>query len=262
MGLQRYGKGDWKSISRNAVVSRTPTQVASHAQKYFLHLNSIKKDKKRSSIHDITIAHHDDHASNSDSIEAALEDPTTYFTAYNHHHQAFGYGKGYWKSISRNAVVSRTPTQVASHAQKYFLRLNSIKKDKKRSSIHDITTAHHDDHASNSDSIEGALEDPTSYFTAYNHHHQAFGYGKGDWRSISRNAVVSRTPTQVKSHAQKYFLRLNSIKKDKKRSSIHDITIAHHDDHASNSDSIEAALEDPTTYFTAYNHHHQAFGFA
>ncbi|CAK7331955.1 unnamed protein product [Dovyalis caffra] len=54
IGLQKYGKGDWRSISRNAVVSRTPTQVASHAQKYFLRLNSVKKDKKRSSIHDIT----------------------------------------------------------------------------------------------------------------------------------------------------------------------------------------------------------------
>ncbi|KAJ0084307.1 hypothetical protein Patl1_30377 [Pistacia atlantica] len=53
-GLEKYGKGDWRSISRNAVVSRTPTQVASHAQKYFLRLNSMKKEKKRSSIHDIT----------------------------------------------------------------------------------------------------------------------------------------------------------------------------------------------------------------
>ena len=31
--------------------------------------------------------------------------------------------------------------QVASHAQKYFIRLNSLnKKDKRRSSIHDITS--------------------------------------------------------------------------------------------------------------------------
>lgn len=54
IGLQKYGKGDWRSISRNAVVSRTPTQVASHAQKYYLRMNSVKKEKKRSSIHDIT----------------------------------------------------------------------------------------------------------------------------------------------------------------------------------------------------------------
>ncbi|XP_058087636.1 transcription factor SRM1-like [Magnolia sinica] len=57
IGLQKYGKGDWRSISRNAVVSRTPTQVASHAQKYFLRVNSVKKDKKRASIHDITTVH-------------------------------------------------------------------------------------------------------------------------------------------------------------------------------------------------------------
>eukprot|EP01018_Ginkgo_biloba_P028763 Gb_28292 [translate_table: standard] len=54
MGLSEYGKGDWRSISRNFVVSRTPTQVASHAQKYFIRLNAGIKDKKRSSIHDIT----------------------------------------------------------------------------------------------------------------------------------------------------------------------------------------------------------------
>jgi SHAQKYF class myb-like DNA-binding protein len=57
LGLTKFGKGDWRSISRNFVVSRTPTQVASHAQKYFIRLNSLnKKDKRRSSIHDITDA--------------------------------------------------------------------------------------------------------------------------------------------------------------------------------------------------------------
>jgi SHAQKYF class myb-like DNA-binding protein len=54
LGLTKFGKGDWRSISRNFVTSRTPTQVASHAQKYFIRLNSINKDKRRSSIHDIT----------------------------------------------------------------------------------------------------------------------------------------------------------------------------------------------------------------
>lgn len=54
IGLEMYGKGDWRSISRNVVITRTPTQVASHAQKYFLRQNSGKKERKRSSIHDIT----------------------------------------------------------------------------------------------------------------------------------------------------------------------------------------------------------------
>ncbi|KAG6522818.1 transcription factor MYBS1-like [Zingiber officinale] len=54
LGLDKYGKGDWRSISRNFVISRTPTQVASHAQKYFIRLNSMNRDRRRSSIHDIT----------------------------------------------------------------------------------------------------------------------------------------------------------------------------------------------------------------
>lgn len=37
-------------------------------------------------------------------------------------------------------MVTRTPTQVASHAQKYFIRQLSGGKDKRRASIHDITT--------------------------------------------------------------------------------------------------------------------------
>ncbi|MCL7024361.1 hypothetical protein MKW94_025308 [Papaver nudicaule] len=54
LGLDKCGKGDWRSISRNFVISRTPTQVASHAQKYFIRLNSMNRDRRRTSIHDIT----------------------------------------------------------------------------------------------------------------------------------------------------------------------------------------------------------------
>jgi SHAQKYF class myb-like DNA-binding protein len=54
LGLTKYGKGEWRNISHNFVHTRTPTQVASHAQKYFIRLNSGGKDKRRSSIHDIT----------------------------------------------------------------------------------------------------------------------------------------------------------------------------------------------------------------
>lgn len=52
-GLQKLGKGDWRGISRNFVATRTPTQVASHAQKYFLRQNNISKKKRRSSLFDV-----------------------------------------------------------------------------------------------------------------------------------------------------------------------------------------------------------------
>ena len=54
MGLDKCSKGDWKTISRNFVRTRTPLQISSHAQKYFNRLNSTNKQRKRSSMHDIT----------------------------------------------------------------------------------------------------------------------------------------------------------------------------------------------------------------
>lgn len=61
MGLKKYGKGDWRNISRNYVITRTPTQVASHAQKYFIRQLSGGKDKRRASIHDITTVNLNEH---------------------------------------------------------------------------------------------------------------------------------------------------------------------------------------------------------
>ncbi|XP_019228818.1 PREDICTED: transcription factor MYB1R1-like isoform X2 [Nicotiana attenuata] len=52
VGLEKLGKGDWRGISRNFVTTRTPTQVASHAQKYFLRQNSLNRTKRRRSLFD------------------------------------------------------------------------------------------------------------------------------------------------------------------------------------------------------------------
>lgn len=53
LGLQKLGKGDWRGIARNYVISRTPTQVASHAQKYFIRQTNVSRRKRRSSLFDI-----------------------------------------------------------------------------------------------------------------------------------------------------------------------------------------------------------------
>lgn len=53
LGLQKLGKGDWRGIARNYVVSRTATQVASHAQKYFIRQTNVSRRRRRSSLFDI-----------------------------------------------------------------------------------------------------------------------------------------------------------------------------------------------------------------
>ncbi|KAK9066207.1 hypothetical protein SSX86_013528 [Deinandra increscens subsp. villosa] len=53
LGLQKLGKGDWRGIARNYVLSRTPTQVASHAQKYFIRQCGATRRKRRSSLFDM-----------------------------------------------------------------------------------------------------------------------------------------------------------------------------------------------------------------
>ncbi|KAI9099615.1 hypothetical protein K1719_024620 [Acacia pycnantha] len=47
LGLERYGRGEWRSIARHLVPSKTPTQVASHAQKYFQKLKNPKSRPRK-----------------------------------------------------------------------------------------------------------------------------------------------------------------------------------------------------------------------
>jgi len=57
IGLEKCGKGAWRQISREFVKTRTPSQVASHAQKFFIRQQNDGKNKerRRASIHDLVL---------------------------------------------------------------------------------------------------------------------------------------------------------------------------------------------------------------
>ncbi|KAI5408790.1 transcription factor DIVARICATA [Lathyrus oleraceus] len=143
LGLKKYGKGDWRNISRNFVITRTPTQVASHAQKYFIRQLSGGKDKRRASIHDITTVnltetskasptsentktstspHHHNHSMNLNKYSPAASEmhfqPAMMMTAFNpSHEQVFmspsnSYG---FKMQGLNQNMHRNPLHESSY---------------------------------------------------------------------------------------------------------------------------------------------------
>ena len=123
MGLAKFGKGDWRSISRNFVITRTPTQVGGGL--------SLKGPGPALAAEPYTCTQ-----------QICLDRKELLFSSG---------GTAVASQLALQAERSQLQVrhsclvhlQVASHAQKYFIRLSSQnKKDKRRSSIHDITSVH------------------------------------------------------------------------------------------------------------------------
>ncbi len=57
LGLRHYGRGEWRLIAKHYIKTRSPGQVASHAQKYFKRIEPCADPdalaKRRWSIHDM-----------------------------------------------------------------------------------------------------------------------------------------------------------------------------------------------------------------
>nr|QFG01314.1 MYB family transcription factor MYB4 [Larix gmelinii var. olgensis] len=108
-GLEKLGKGDWRGISRNFVTTRTPTQVASHAQKYFLRQSNLNKRKRRSSLFDM--CPHDTHVTSS----LRREDSLGNLYEFSPNHSALGVSANlelYSFGVSPTLSLGRSPQPV------------------------------------------------------------------------------------------------------------------------------------------------------
>ncbi|GFP83742.1 transcription factor divaricata, partial [Phtheirospermum japonicum] len=73
VGLKKLGKGDWKGIANQYVPTRNSSQVASHAQKYFIRMAATEKKRRRLSVFDIplTDVNQPSQGSESDNAESS-----------------------------------------------------------------------------------------------------------------------------------------------------------------------------------------------
>ncbi|KAH0754240.1 hypothetical protein KY290_024510 [Solanum tuberosum] len=151
-GLEKLGSGNWTEIAKQFVPSRTKTQISSHAQKYFAWLKT-KNDKAAKSTSTVELSssttseketlneeiplspmpinyrvpndfvpHVSNTENNGDSVDFLSRKQEGKWTEDEHEAFLIGLDKvgRNWTRVSKEFVPSRTPTQITSHAQKYF----------------------------------------------------------------------------------------------------------------------------------------------
>lgn len=125
LGLQKLGKGDWRGIARNFVITRTPTQVASHAQKYFIRQSNMTRKKRRSSLFDMTPDPSSTAVSVEDYPKVASIDPICDSSVQN---QILPTGHSVCDNSSQNQMLPTGHTGCDSSVQNQMLPtdLNSV----------------------------------------------------------------------------------------------------------------------------------------
>ncbi|GAU48653.1 hypothetical protein TSUD_189080 [Trifolium subterraneum] len=277
-GLENHGWGNWRSISSNCVVTRTPTQVASHAQKYKIHQNSKekKKERKRSSIHDVTHVKKDDisapqgpitgqasgsaaSSSGQSAEQAPPSPPAGIYAAPRIEHSIGGPlvsavgtpvnltpagHMAYELGPDSETVMPGEPINLGpmtypmqyTYAQPHYVDLiddvNHIE-----SGYVPLPDYNERRAVKKGTETSRTVQERRKVVRWTEAEHRLFlqglkNHGWGDWRSISKKCVITRTPTQVASHAQKYKIHQNSKekKKERKPSRIHDVTHVKKDD--------------------------------